>query len=88
MVENHERVEAVKMELRDALRTTGNSYLRLSAADEVGAKDDGVGCRRAGRGDAGTHREQLSVAAGYQFGGCTTVVGADVVVARVVLQVV
>ena len=45
VVEDHERVEAVKMEFRDALRTAYDGYLRLAAANKVGAKDDGVGCR-------------------------------------------
>ena len=74
------------MVFRDALGTAHDSYLGLSAADEVGTKDDGVGSRRAGCGDAGSEGEQRTVAAGYHVGGGSAVVGADIVVVRVVVE--
>ena len=77
-VQNHQRVEAVEVEGREALRATHNGHVHLSRADEVGAEDDGVGRRGAGCGDGGDEAELAGILFGNQVGTGSAVVHSDV----------
>ena len=85
MVEDHQRVETVEVELRDTLRTAYDSYLRQSGPNQVGSEDDGIGCRRAGRGDGGLHGDVPRVLLCNHVGTGTAVVQCNVFIALVVL---
>ena len=85
VVENHQRREAVEVELGDTFAATNHNTVGVTGTDELGASDDGVGGRRAGCRQGCQHLEATEVV-GYHLGASTAVVGAYVLVAAVVLK--
>ena len=83
-VKDHQRVEAVEMELAETFGAAGNHKVGAATAQQVGAEDDGVGRRRAGRGDGGLHGDAPRILLSNHVGTGAAVVQGDVLVAEVV----
>ena len=71
-VENHQRVETIDMEARQALAAAHHHAVETAAADEVSAEDEGVGRRGTG-GAAGGDETEVAEVAGGLFGHCRTI---------------
>ena len=61
MVKYHQGIETVQMELCNTLCSTYHRDVRLSATYQVCPKNNGIGCRRTCRRDAGDHGENAKI---------------------------